>query len=288
MPVVRGDFSQMHIKKKNQSLPGNLSSVVSKYNAFIKKYGTHLAEKVVWGGQYVTRMELSKSNFEKSQKTAIEYQEEASIQIKKVKLGNENSVGNTNESTQGSRDMNNRTIKYIIGGNGEDDISQWRNKVDENPAPVEISFMSMCDILIEEMSPGDPDIEQKSHMLRLTIEKYVQDNYEEAQKSKGGFWDKVAPIQESGMITIHNNGVYGMWAKITYFTRDGKFETKEISGFPTGQVRQMPLPIGSHTIIVEAYAPGKTIFTEVISTPAKKCYRCEGSLIKAWKEDCKD
>jgi len=288
LPVVKGNYENVHIKKKNQTLPGNISSVASKYNAFVKKFGTHFAEKVIWGGQYVTRMELLKSNFEKSQKTAVEYQQEASVQIKKVKLGSEQSVGNTNESTQGSRDMNNRTIKYIIGGNGEDDISQWRNKVDDNPAPVEISFMAMCDILIKEMFPNDPDIEQKSHILRLVIEKYIQDNYEEAQKSKGGFWKKVAPIQESGMVTLHNNGAYVMWAKISYFTRDGVHEVKEIPGFPIGQVRQMPIPLGSHTILVEASQTGGTIFTDLIPKPTKKCYKCKGSAFNAWKEECKD
>ncbi len=288
LPLPRTKFERLketHINAKGQRFPQELFSVKAKYESFLRKYGTHFASTVTWGGQYISRTQIRRQDYERSRMTKMDFQNSAEVTIKKVKVGRSVEFGMGSSTGNGSSTTNFRREVFVQGGNGEDDQDKWRDKVDLNPAPVELAFTSMCDLLIKELFPNDPDIETKKEILRIVTENYIQNTYREPRESRGDFFRELPPLPTPGNISIKNGGGYVMWFTVKY-EQGGKWHTKETSNYTLGFTKDIEVPADAKNITIKAEHTFGEIFTKKYSKPTTVCFTCWGTVFNAKSAEC--
>ncbi|MEM6379658.1 MAG: MAC/perforin domain-containing protein, partial [Bacteroidota bacterium] len=283
LPLPRQAFAQLketHINAKGQRFPKELFSVKTQYETFLRKYGTHFASSVTWGGQYISRTQIRRLDYERSRMTKMDFQNSAEVTIKKVTVGRSVEFGMGSGTSNGSSTTNFRREVFVQGGNGEDDLDKWRDKVDLNPAPVHLTFTAMCDLLIEELFPNDPDIETKKEIMRIVTENYIHNNYREPKESKGDFFRELPPIPTPGNISVKNGGGYVMWFTVKY-QQGGKWHTKETSNYTLGFTKDIEVPADATNITVIAEHTFGKIFTKKYTKPTTVCFTCWGTVFNA-------
>ncbi|MEO0471838.1 MAG: MAC/perforin domain-containing protein, partial [Bacteroidota bacterium] len=288
LPLPRGAAGMLagkHLTAKGEALPASLNSVKTAYLLFLQKYGTHFGKRVAWGGQYVARTQVKRADYEKSRMSKTDFQNEASVTIKKVTVGRRVEFGMGSGESSGRSASAFRRDVFVQGGNGEDDLDKWRDKVDLNPAPVDIEFMASCDLLTAKLFPNDPDIDAKREALRLITEHYILNTYREPKKSKLDFFRPLPDLPMPGNISITNKGGYVMWFKVKYEYK-GKWETKETSNYTLGFTKAIEVPIGARNITVTAEHTFGEIFTQTFDKPTTICYKCWGTVFDASYGKC--
>lgn len=294
LPIMNGSIPGVDISsmRKGQPLSGGLEQLKNKYFDFIAKYGTHFASHVAWGGQYISRTQIKRSDYEASRMNKVDFTASAEATIKKVKFGGEVKFGNSEgQSSSNSKSVFRRNI-YVQGGNGETDEDKWRDKVDLTPAPVEIFFTPYADLLTKELFPNDANIERKSKLLKIFTEKYLVDNMRPPVISKDDFFRDLPDIATAGSISVKDGGGYDIQFSITY-ELNGKSETKESGRYSLGRTMHLEVPVDSKNIKLKVeyftgwFSDTKVIFEKTFAAPELKCYSVSGTLFSQSYEECK-
>lgn len=288
LPLPRTAYDKLaetHINAKGQRFPTELFAVKAQYEMFLRKYGTHYASAVTWGGQYISRTQIRRQDYERSRMTQMDFKNTAEVQIKKVKVGRSVEFGMGSGVSNGTSTTNFRREVFVQGGNGEDDLDKWRDKVDLNPAPVQMEFTSICDLLIKELFPNDPDIETKKEILRLVTENYIHNSYREPKESKGDFFRELPPLPTPGNISIKNGGGYVMWFTVKY-EHKGKWETVESPNYTLGFTKSIEVPADAKNITIKAEHTFGEIFTKTYDSPKTVCFTCWGTVFNAQHGKC--
>lgn len=292
LPLVAGSVPALSVTdmKRNQPLSSTLEMVKSRYYDFIAKYGTHFTSHVAWGGQYILRNILKQSDYEASKTSKTEWKAAAEATIKKVKVEGEVGGGNSEGvSSKNGRQQFKQQI-YVQGGKGETDQNKWEDKVDLSPAPIEMYFTSMADLLCKELFPGEKDIDKKSTLLKLFTEKYLVDNMRVPIESKDDFFnipDQLVP----GNISIRNDGGYVMKFSVT-FELNGQPQTKSSGSYPIGKTEHIEIPADAKNIKLKAelftgwLSDTKVIFEKTYTRPELKCYKVWGTVFSASFGEC--
>ncbi|MEA3410059.1 MAG: MAC/perforin domain-containing protein [Pseudomonadota bacterium] len=142
--------------------------------AFLRKYGTHFSERVVYGGTFFAETEISKETYQVGKKVGEKLELAAEGTLKKVSLGGTyaNEKGN---SRNGENSHSSSTYrKWSVGGTGSSVYDQWSSTVSKNPQPIDVSFRPVYDVLTPVFFPDDPDIGIKNALLRQATETYFR------------------------------------------------------------------------------------------------------------------
>ena len=292
LPVNAGPVPVLNVSdmKRNQPLSSPLEMIKGQYYDFIAKYGTHFTSHVAWGGQYILRNIAKQSDYAASKTSKTEWKASAEATIKKVKVEGEVGGGNSQGVTSNNGRQQFKQQIYVQGGKGETDQNKWEDKVDLSPAPIEMYFTSMADLLCKELFPNEPGIEKKSMLLKLFTEKYLVDNMRIPVESKDDFFnipDQLVP----GNLSVRNDGGYVMKFTVT-FDLNGQLQTKESGSFPIGRTMSAEIPADAKNIKLKAelftgwLSETKVIFEKNFTRPELKCYKVWGTVFNPSYEEC--
>jgi hypothetical protein len=294
LPTVKGGVPEVSLAQmqKGKSLPASIEQVKAKYIQLIEKYGTHYASHVTWGGQYISRTEIKRADYEKSRMEKMAFMNSAEVSIKKVTVGRTVEVDNSYGSTTGTNKSVFRRQTYVQGGNGETDLDKWRDKVDLTPAPVQLYFTAYADLFKPAMFPSDKDIEVKSKLLKIITEKYLVDNMRPPVVGKDDFFRPLPDLEMPGNISVKNDGGYVAKFSVS-FELNGAMQTKESGSFPLGRTFNIDVPIGAKNIKLKVeYFTGwldesKVIFEKTFTKPEVKCFKIWGTVFSQGHDECK-
>jgi hypothetical protein len=294
LPVLKGVIPQVNASQmqKGKPLPSQIEQLKGKYLQLIEKYGTHYASHVTWGGQYISRTEIKRADYEKSRMEKMAFMNTAEVSIKKVTVGRTVEVDNSYGSTTGTSKSVFRRQTYVQGGNGETDLDKWRDKVDLTPAPVQLYFSSYADLLNPNMFPADKDIEAKSTLLKIITEKYLVDNMRPPVNGKDDFFRPLPDLDMPGNISVKNDGGYVARFSVS-FELNGAMQTKESGSITLGRTLNIDVPIGAKNIKLKVeYYTGwldntGIIFEKTFTKPEVKCFKVWGTVISQGHDECK-
>lgn len=292
LPVIKGiPAISTDEMKKGVPLPGGLEQIKTKYLAFIAKYGTHYTSRVAWGGQYVVRSELKRSDYEHAHSSEQQFKNTAEVTIKKVTVGRSvewgSSEGNQNSTGKGIE----RTAIFVQGGNGQTNVEKWEDKVDDAPSPVEMIFTSYADLLNKEMFSTDPDIEAKSRLLAIFTEKYMVDNMQPPTASRDDFFRPLPDLPMPGDLSVTNSAGLVLRIKVKY-QLNGEWKNETSSSFSVGMSRNFQIPVDATNIKLTCeYFTGwldntKIAFEESFAKPELKCFKVTGTLFSQDHQPC--
>lgn len=296
LPVPSKIYNGTEVSAKGQPLPSELERIKGNYRRFINNYGTHIANKVVYGGQYIERYEVRRSDYEKTRGSEMSFKASVEMATKKggkggktssdesggKKPGGEIGFTKSESETVGSKAVNTRRKVFIQGGNGEDDLSLWRGKVDENMAPVHIEFLAMSEVLNERMFADDADILAKSKALEVITNHYMLNEAPEPVEGKDDFFRDLPPLEAPATITVKNKGGYVMWYTVKYM-HNGQWEEEESGNFPVAQSKDIRLPAGVSNVTIHAEQTTGEIFSTKLDKVEDTCYECWGTIFStAW------
>jgi MAC/Perforin domain/Jacalin-like lectin domain len=293
LPVLKGSIPSVSVydMKKGQSLPGGLEQLKFKYVAFIEKYGTHYTSRVAWGGQYVARTEIKRSDYERSRMSKQSFQTAAEATIKKVKVGGSVEWGSSEGATNSTGKSVFRRQTYVQGGNGQTDQEKWEEKVDNAPSPVEMTFTPYADLLTKEMFPTDADIENKSRLLAIFTEKYLVDNMRPPTESKDDFFRPLPDLAMPGNLSVTNSSWLVLKFSVKY-ELNGQWKEEASGSFSAGMSRNVEVPVDAKNITLKVeYFTGwldnsKLVFEKTFATPELKCYKVTGTLFSQSYNEC--
>ena len=284
LKVTDGSVPNVTINEKNQKLPSDLGLLKGKYYQLIQKYGTHLAKRVTYGGQYISRTQVKRSQYEKTRMTEVDFKAEAEVQIKAVTVGNAVNFGMQDGESSSKSNMALRRDVFVQGGNGDDDLTRWRDKVDENLAPIDIYFDPISELLSPELFADDPNIDKKQEILEIMIEKYIMDTYREGLISKDDFFRPLPDLPMPSVIMIKNGGGYVMWFTVKY-EHKGKWVTKESGNFTLGFTEDIEIPTGAKNLTIIAEQTTGEIFKEFYAKPESASFKCWGTIFSTgWEK----
>jgi hypothetical protein len=289
LPVPARVYSGSEVSAKGQDLPDDLKRIRGNYRRLIDRYGTHIANKVTFGGQYIERYEVRRSDYERTRGTEMAFK--ASVEKMSKSGGGGKGPGGSLEVNQsetetvGSKAANTRRKVFVQGGNGEDDLSMWRSKVDDNMAPVEIEFMPLSEVLNERMFADDPDIVAKSKALEVITYHYLFNEAPEPVEGADDFFRDLPPLEAPATITVKNGGGYVMWFSVRYY-HNGEWHDEESSNFPVAQSRDIRIPAGATNITVKAAQTTGEIFTTTVPKVEDTCFKCWGTIFSTGWSKC--
>ena len=294
LPVLKSGVPQVSAAQmqKGKTLPSEIEGVKAKYLQLIEKYGTHFASHVTWGGQYISRTEIKRADYEKSRMEKMAFMNTAEVSIKKVTVGRTVEVDNSYGSTSGNNKSVFRRQTYVQGGNGETDLDKWRDKVDLTPAPVQLYFTSYTDLLNPDMFPDDKDIVTKAKLLKVITEKYLVDNMRPPVSGKDDFFRPLPDLEMPGNISVKNEGGYVAKFSVS-FELNGARQTKESGSITLGRTLNVDVPVGATNIRLKVeYFTGwldesKVIFEKTFTKPEVKCFKIWGTIFSQGHDECK-
>lgn len=144
--------------------------------AFIQRFGTHFAERIVYGGTFYAKTTISKETYQKGFQTSDGLEVGGSATIKKVELGghfkNEKTEGRNNENEH----SNSQYEKFSVGGDGSKIYESWKDAVakERQRAPIEVRFRPIYDVLTTVYFPDDPLIGEKNRLVRAGLKTYFR------------------------------------------------------------------------------------------------------------------
>ncbi len=142
--------------------------------AFFDRFGTHFSQRITYGGSFFAETEVSKTTYQMADKVGDKLSLAAEGTIKKVSLGGtfeqESSKGRSNDNEHSASTYR----KWSVGGAGSDIYPVWAPTVAANPAPIDVSFRPIYDILTPVFFPDDPDIGLKNALLRKATAEYFR------------------------------------------------------------------------------------------------------------------
>ncbi len=142
--------------------------------AFFDRFGTHFSQRITYGGSFFAETEVSKTTYQMADKQGDKLSLAAEGTIKKVSLGGtfeqETSKGRSNDNEHSGSTYR----KWSVGGTGSDVYPVWAPTVAANPAPIDVSFRPIYDILTPVFFPDDPDIGLKNGLLRRATAEYFR------------------------------------------------------------------------------------------------------------------
>lgn len=284
LKVPRGAVEDLKIEEKNQKLPSDLGILKGQYYQLIQKYGTHLAKRVTYGGQYISRTQIKRSQYEKSRMTEVDFKAEAEVQIKAVKVGNSVNFAMQDGESSSKSAMALRRDVFVQGGNGETNLSKWEDKVDKSMAPIDIYFDPISELLIPQLFADDPDIVKKQEVMEIMIEKYVMDTYVEPNKSKDDFFRALPDLPMPSVIMVKNGGGYVMWFTVKY-EHKGKWVTKESGNFTLGFTEDIEIPVGAKNLTITAEQTTGEIFKKFYAKPESASFKTWGTIFSTgWEK----
>jgi hypothetical protein len=294
LPVLKGGVPSLSLDQmqKGKPLPAAMEQVKARYLQLIEKYGTHYASHVTWGGQYISRTEIKRADYEKARMEKMAFMNTAEVAIKKVSVGRTVEVDNSYGSTSGTGKSVFRRQTYVQGGNGETDLDKWRDKVDATPAPVQLFFTPIADLLNANMFPGDKDIEVKAQLLKGITEKYLVDNMRPPVNGKDDFFRPLPDLDMPGNISVKNDGGYVAKFSVS-FELNGAVQTKESGSITLGRTLNVDIPVGAKNIRLKVeYFTGwldesKVIFEKTFTKPEVKCFKIWGTVFSQGHDECK-
>jgi hypothetical protein len=142
--------------------------------AFLERFGTHFSERIEYGGTFFAKTEVTKDIYQRGTQVGDTLAVEASGTLKKVQLGG--GLKKEDESAAENKDINEvaNYEKWTVGGDLSEVYSSWIKTVPERPAPVNISFRPIYDILTPVFFPDDPEIGLKNAILRKAVSAYFK------------------------------------------------------------------------------------------------------------------
>jgi hypothetical protein len=218
LPAPSGKMREIdpNTQARGKKLASSLERYRQDYMDFIKKYGTHWAYKVMFGGKYTVIEQVSRTEFENSRKTAMEFQASVNVQVKAVSAGAGGGYGSESSSTRGSSDEKRIRKVKVSGGEGNTDFDQWSAAIASSPGPFDVEVKLISDFLTPVFFPFDEEISNKQILLKAFTYQYLLDNADLPVRPNGDFFRDVAArdcyykVEISGINTSgHNAELYG-------------------------------------------------------------------------------
>jgi hypothetical protein len=143
---------------------------------FIEQFGTHFASTAYYGGNYLQRRSVNKSEFSTSTHSEREFKMDVEATIKKINVG----VGTTQGSSSSSSNSNSITVSdkkvYTIGGDPSfDNPQRWANTVIRMPEVIKGQLTRISALLTKAYFPEMSDIDNKRKLLEVAIAKAERD-----------------------------------------------------------------------------------------------------------------
>lgn len=160
------------------SLPASYEEMANhplypQYLAFIKKWGTHYASKVVYGGVEIAGMEIQEDTYSKATSFGFDVSNEVSANIKGVEL--ERSVGFGYGQNESFKNITKDSKSFYFYKGGEGAVGSW--DVDANTVqPIEADFNRLSELLTVSAMGKSMDasaLEARREMLEFSISAYI-------------------------------------------------------------------------------------------------------------------
>lgn len=142
--------------------------------AFFDRFGTHFSERITYGGTFFAETEVSKTTYQMADKEGDKLSLAAEGTIKKVSLGGTYEEEKSNGRSNDNEHANSTYRKWSVGGTGSEIYPVWVPTVAASPAPIDIGFRPIYDILTPVFFPDDPDIGLKNALLRRATAEYFR------------------------------------------------------------------------------------------------------------------
>lgn len=157
-------------------LPSN--NLSPDYQEFIKKWGTHFAKLVRFGGLVYQTITFKQSEYSQWLQEGIDL----NLQAKGIFDLN---LGNTNTASLRQEIMEKSDQIKFNGGTPNTDFNQWFESVREDPAPVEMELLPLHSIFRADFFPNDSEIIQKQSLMAQAVDIYLEAN---TDKPKWQVW----------------------------------------------------------------------------------------------------
>lgn len=138
------------------------------YDQLLARFGSHYATSVQFGGQYtlLTRIDKSTYNRFEGDKAAFEQHLRVTVPDTPVSASSGQSAGGGRSQGSARSDEFTDTRRFISGGEGFSDRDEWLASLGRKPAPVDITFAPVTDLLTATFFPDDARIYAKQETLR--------------------------------------------------------------------------------------------------------------------------
>jgi hypothetical protein len=170
------------------------------YGEFIKKWGTHFASTIVYGGKAYFNLTLQKDFIKRHKMTQKDFDLSIEGTFKKVSGAASGSYGETTAGTTTEEKLFKQVKAVAYGGDGsviEGDVgafNDWAKTVRDNPTVLRLSLTEYHKLLNKDFFPNDPRISEKQVKLKKVITAYLKKHKVDAPESGDFFKDATKMI----------------------------------------------------------------------------------------------
>ena len=172
---VRTDPKVRTLDQALASALGALPTVAgAAHEAFIAKFGTHVAHAVTFGGRATQRIVVSRQDYDGFLEEGIDIHANVSATFDIAKVGASGGVVDTR--SQQFKTASGVTVESIVytGGTAPQQMwDMWAQYVKNAPAPIEIAFEPLHSLLVPEFFPHDQHVEQRRAALEAATNSYL-------------------------------------------------------------------------------------------------------------------
>lgn len=162
---------------------------------FVHRFGTHYASEVIFGGSFMTRVNINKKEFIYSPYDEVLFKKKTREYI--------DSFQENNPLTDPFLNVQN-SVNIVLGGDeSSNKLSVWKNTITNNEKPVDVSLVRISRLLTNENFPEDTEIERKRVALDLYIN-FIESNLKQKIKKpqEGDYFTKYAIPFKQRLISI--------------------------------------------------------------------------------------
>jgi hypothetical protein len=146
------------------------------YRQFIEDFGTHYADRIIFGGRVIQRINLTGETYYELKSHKIDIGGKAEGILKGIELGGSSNQSYSQKHIFEKRSKDRVESAQFSGGRPKSNFDDWVDSLDKDPGPVKMKLSPIYDVLTKEFFPNDPHIQAKQKLLKVAIDSYVKNN----------------------------------------------------------------------------------------------------------------
>lgn len=148
----------------------------SSYTDFIKRFGTHYAHEVTFGGRMFQRIRISTQTYKQLIEKGTDVSAAAEASYKNATASaSAGSSSSSSRALENSSGINVDELKWV-GGTPQSNFDEWVKTIREDPKPVELDLKPLYELFTSTCFPSDKSIQTKQQKMKAAVEKYLKEN----------------------------------------------------------------------------------------------------------------
>jgi hypothetical protein len=153
------------------------------HERFFTRFATHFAKRALFGGRLTQRIKVSRDDYERLLEDGVKIEADVQATFEIARAGVKGGIEDKRSRRfKNSRGLTVESIKYSGRTAPQQMLDMWAQFIEKSPAPIEISFIPLHDLLTPDHFPTDSHVADRRKALEHATNSFLASRGQNVQE----------------------------------------------------------------------------------------------------------